>query len=87
MNGTRSRDRQKSLASEAECVQGIPRAVARGEDEEVLDLPPLGRTVDVEALETLLGRSESERLTVEFEYCGYTVVARNDGYVSVADRQ
>lgn len=56
-------------------------ATERGVDP--VELPPLTRAIDPDALERLL--SSSEATTVTFDYCGYDVTVTSDGGVSLGD--
>ncbi|MDS0296329.1 HalOD1 output domain-containing protein [Halogeometricum luteum] len=59
----------------------LVRAIARTLDRDPLDLPPLAREVDVEALSALAGNG---RTVVSFEYEGCDVEVGPGGAVSVA---
>ncbi|MFD1600347.1 HalOD1 output domain-containing protein [Halobellus rarus] len=60
----------------------IVQEVARVAGEEVTDLPPLGQTIDIEAVERL---AQTEDTRIEFRYLDYEVVVA-DGNVTVNER-
>ncbi|QCC47269.1 HalOD1 output domain-containing protein [Halobellus limi] len=60
----------------------ILRKIARLEGDDVADLPPLGRTIDVEAVEQV---AQTEGTRISFRYLGYEVVVA-DGQVAINDR-
>jgi hypothetical protein len=61
----------------------VVEAVAAATGREPSALPPMYPTLDVEALETLLGASSGSVVSVRFEYAGCTVVAEGDGELVV----
>lgn len=46
------------------------------------DLPPLGRTIDLEALDTFIESAQSE-LTIEFSIQGHAVTVTGDGVITL----
>lgn len=64
--------------------------VARKEGVPPEDLSPrLNTVVDADALDKLVqsgGASPASPVEIAFEYCNYTVLARNDGEISVSVR-
>ena len=60
----------------------ILRKVARLEGEEVADLPPLGQTIDVEAVERI---AQADGTRIAFRYLAYEIVVA-DGQVTINDR-
>jgi hypothetical protein len=65
----------------------IIATVARIEGRDEIDIPPLGRAVDVEALDALVGSgrvgSPSSPVTVTLTYCGYRITIDSDGTIVV----
>lgn len=53
----------------------ILEKVADAEGTEILELPPLGDTIDADAIQKLL--DSTERVRVEFDYAGYEVFVTN----------
>lgn len=62
-------------------IERIVRRVAAATNRTEFDLDPLGRTLDVEALETLAASAATNRLA--FEYEGYEVEIDGVGVVKV----
>nr|WP_317176116.1 HalOD1 output domain-containing protein [Halovivax sp. KZCA124] len=55
---------------------------------ERVELPPLGRVIDPDALNELFtGRSESTVAKVMFEYAGYDITVRGNGEVQARTTQ
>lgn len=69
---------QQHTLDEAEAPsEGVYSLVAVIENCSPLDLTPLAKTIDTDALDALLaGKSEGKQ--VSFEYCGYNVTATPD---------
>ena len=59
----------------------IVEAIAEAEGVDVVDLPPLGETLDTDALETLV--SAERDVTITFEYAGYRVGVDSRGTVTI----
>lgn len=59
-------------------------AIAVHADSDPLDMEPLYNVVDLDALESIVGRDADVR--VSFEYGDYTVAVAGDGTVSVDGR-
>lgn len=57
-------------------VHGILTEVAETRNIDPLDLPPLGESIDADALQSLVESSESIRIV--FEYDGYEVAVSNE---------
>lgn len=47
------------------------------------ELPPLARTIDPDALSTLVDSRPDRAVTVEFSYCGYDVTVESGDSISV----
>lgn len=60
-------------------IQQIVEGIAEAESVDPLELPPLGETIDTDALQTVVDSTETVR--VEFEYAGYDIRV-TDGTVS-----
>lgn len=66
-------------------TDGVFEAISMADERSVLDLPPLGDTVDPDALDALLVPDAGTR-KVTFEYACWLVTATSDGiYVEPAD--
>lgn len=63
----------------------IVRQVAAASERDEFDLVPLDRTIDVDALDTLVTESRTPHLAISFEYEGYEVEIDGDGRVGVAE--
>lgn len=66
-----------TLDDEEAPSDGVYAAVAAVDDRSPLDLPPLARTVDPDALDALLA-DESGTREITFEYAEYLVTAAPD---------
>lgn len=67
----------------------VVRSVAIASDQEPIGLPPLGETIDAEALESLIDSSMSYHdasLEVVFEYAGYLVRVHDHGTISLHEK-
>ncbi|RQG90893.1 hypothetical protein EA473_19810 [Natrarchaeobius chitinivorans] len=65
-------------------VYAVVSAVAKVEDTDPVDLPPLYNAIDSEALNNLFtSRSESTVEQLTFQYAGYTIVVSGSGEVHV----
>lgn len=62
----------------------ILEGVAEAESTDIMELPPLGDTIDADAIQKLL--DSTERVRVEFDYAGYAVLVTNTE-VSVQEKQ
>ncbi|WP_336328641.1 HalOD1 output domain-containing protein [Halovenus sp. HT40] len=63
---------------------GIVEAIAGIKDKRPTDLPPLGREVDVDALNSLLGADSNDaEVGVSFEYEGLQVTIQQSGSLVV----
>ncbi|SEW14322.1 HalOD1 output domain-containing protein [Halobacterium jilantaiense] len=60
---------------------GVVEAVATATDRDAGSLPPLGRVIDPDALDDLLGRGGDVEIT--FEYADAEVTVQGDGTVFV----
>lgn len=60
---------------------GVIEAVATATDRDAGDLPQLGRAIDPDALDDLLGRGGD--VEIAFEYAGVEVTVQGDGTVFV----
>lgn len=60
----------------------ILQKIARLEGEDVADLPPLGQTIDIEAVERV---AQTEDTRIAFRYLAYEVVVE-DGDVTISER-
>lgn len=63
-------------------LEEIVRTVAKEEQCDELDLPPLYETLDPENLTQMV--EESETCEVTFQYHGYTILINRDGHVQIA---
>jgi len=81
MNGGSPRTPKRERASP---VVAVVERVAAADGVDPTDLPPLDDRVDADALDQLLTDAAAD-VTVEFEYAGYTVVARSGGAVDVRE--
>ncbi|NKE38065.1 hypothetical protein GWG54_20180 [Natronococcus sp. JC468] len=59
----------------------IITAIATETDESPLDLPPLYKTIDPDALESLLTSTNTPQFQVSFVYCGYQIHVYKDGTI------
>ena len=59
----------------------IVESIAEAEGVDAVDLPPLGETLDTDALETLV--SSERDVTITFEYAGYWVGVDSRGTVTI----
>lgn len=59
-------------------------AIAEREATTPIELPPLGNSIDLEALERFLGSTLREA-NVEFRYLGWTITVRNDGHFTITE--
>ena len=66
-------------------VPAMVEEIARREGVDFIELPPLSRTIDADALTKLLRSADGTDLTVEFSYCGYDVTVHGDGRVDVTE--
>ncbi|WP_225336477.1 HalOD1 output domain-containing protein [Halomicrobium urmianum] len=57
-------------------TQRVVRAVASQTESDPLELPPLGRAVDVDALDKV--EEISGETTVQFDYAGHTITVHDD---------
>ncbi|MCU4744792.1 HalOD1 output domain-containing protein [Natronoglomus mannanivorans] len=74
--------------SEETPVFAVVSAVAEASGADPLELPPLGRAIDPDALNELFtGRSESTVAEVTFQYAGYDVTVRGNGEVQARTTQ
>ncbi|MCU4975984.1 hypothetical protein OB955_25245 [Halobacteria archaeon AArc-m2/3/4] len=74
--------------SEETPVFAVVSAVAEASGADPLELPPLGRAIDPDALNELFtGRSESTVAEVTFQYADYDVTVRGNGEVHVRSAQ
>ncbi|WP_276256725.1 HalOD1 output domain-containing protein [Halomontanus rarus] len=74
--------------SEDTPVFAVVLAVADASGVDPLELPPLGDTIDPDALnELFMARSESTVAKVTFEYAGYDVTVRGDGEIQARTTQ
>jgi len=64
-------------------VFSVLQKIASERGTDPMELPPLTRVVDPEALDRLLHSSETAAIT--FNYCGYDVTVTSDGDVSLGD--
>lgn len=64
-------------------IEAIVNAVAAAEGTSPLELQPLARVIDPDAIGALVRTGED--VTVEFAYCGYRVCVSGDGVVTVSD--
>ena len=60
---------------------GVVEAVATATDRDAGSLPQLGRVIDPDALDDLLGRDGD--VEVSFEYAGTEVIVQSDGTIFV----
>jgi hypothetical protein len=83
---TRPRDRRpiatETVPSSASVGVTVCEAVSRAGDVPIEALPPLGRTVDVDALDALFA-ADRDRGTAAFQYAGYDVLVTADGTVEL----
>lgn len=65
--------------------EAVVQQVANSKDVDALDLPPLYRTIDPEALDALVESDGSggTELDIEFVYHGYDVTVTGEGVVRV----
>lgn len=68
-------------------IYDVVNAVATRERVDPTDLPPLGETVDPDALSRLVDTRSDQSITVEFTYRGYDVTVRDGGRVAVRERE
>lgn len=68
-----------SLGDETSLPVEIVEQVAAHEDKEFTDLPPLHRTIDIDAVKRL---SQEDSVSIEFTYIGYQI-SITDGDVAV----
>lgn len=73
----------RERSNREDCLYAVISEIASREETDPTDLPPLARSIDTDALETLLDSSNSNFLVVTFDYLDYTVTVRNDGSVAV----
>ena len=59
----------------------IVEAIAEEEGVDAVELPPLGETLDTDALEALVGSGGD--VTISFEYAGYRVGVDSRGTVTI----
>lgn len=74
----------QSSSSGDSCTVSIVSAVARREGVDPTELPVLYDVIDPSQLEALI-ESADDPISVEFDYCGYTVVVDGDGTVRIDD--
>lgn len=66
-----------------EIIHGILTEVSEARGVELLDLPPVGETIDADALQNLL--ESSGDVQIAFEYAGYEIAVSNEN-ISVRER-
>ena len=61
------------------------REVASNADKDMLEMPPLQETIDVEALDRVIESAEAGggKARLEFEYAGYRITITDEGVVDV----
>lgn len=63
---------------------GIVEAAADATDEQPIALPPLNETVDVDALNAIVGTNcPDEQITIRLQYAGAVVVIDGDGTITI----
>lgn len=74
---------------EPECggsaVEAVVSIVAQEQGRDPLELPPLYRAVDPEALDELCAGGGESDVHVSFSYCDYRVLVESDGIVQLLD--
>jgi hypothetical protein len=63
----------------ASSTEAVVQAVAKAEDADPTEIPPLYNQIDPDALEKLFQNPSNGAVT--FDYCDYTVTVRSDGAV------
>lgn len=66
-------------------IVDVVTEVAKREGVEPTDLPPLARTIDPDALATIVSSAEDRTVRVEFTYEGYDVTVETSGTVRVGN--
>ncbi|WP_459191595.1 HalOD1 output domain-containing protein [Halosimplex sp. J119] len=67
--------------------EGVVTAVADATNTSPLELEPLARTLDPDALDKFVDRlSDGPEESVAFAYCGYDVTVSGDGSVDLAEQ-
>lgn len=64
------------MTGQDDTLYRILETVADAEGTDIMELPPLGETVDADAIQKLL--DSTERVRVEFDYAGYGVLITNN---------
>lgn len=67
------------------CIETVIGKIVAREQRGPTELPPLAEILDPEALSTLIDSADGESVSVEFTYCGYTVIVDSAGTVDVTD--
>ena len=67
-------------------IVAVARAVAERERRPATELPPLCDAVDPDVLRSFVESRTETGATIQFRYCGYDVVVRDDGRVEVTPR-
>lgn len=63
------------MTGREDTVYRILKEVAEAESTDIMELTPLGKTIDADALQKLCNSSEQVR--VQFDYAGYEVLVTN----------
>lgn len=61
----------------------IVEAVAAATGRTEMDLPPLQKHIDPDALDAMISREKSSEVTISFRYAGTVVVIDGDGAIEV----
>lgn len=61
----------------------VVQTVADQSDSDALDLPPLFKTLDSDALDTLIQEMNDGRIS--FDYAGYTITVNSQGAIAVGE--
>jgi len=69
--------------ADSDYVFSVLQRIATERGSDPVELPPIGRVIDPDAMERLLRSSEATSIT--FGYCGYDVTVTSDGRVSLGD--
>lgn len=60
-------------------IVDVVTKIANREDVSPTDLPPLSRSIDPDALDSLVDSPGSDTVSISFTYCGYDVTIDSSG--------
>ena len=65
-------------------IQSVTTKIAQRKGCAMTELPPLYNTVDPDALRAAIGSMDDRGSTIEFQYCGFDVIARGDESIEIS---